>query len=86
MVTSLIMSEELPFDPNAPIESCPFCGQSFEDLFIDCEGQPVLVDAKECTLTPVYITDIGTFMLLEMEDKNIPPYCQHLEWHHVHDK
>ena len=79
------MSEPLPFDASCPITNCPFCGVELENVFPDIEGQPVFVNEEEQSLTPVYITDAGTFMLTEFEDKNLPPYVQHFEPHHMHN-
>ena len=79
------MSEIIPFDKESPITTCPFCGAELEDVYLDIEGQPVLVNEKEQTITPVYITDAGTFMLEEFDDKELPPYCQHFTAHHMHN-
>ena len=79
------MSEGIPFDKESPITECPFCGAPLESVYIDIEGQPVLVDEKELTLTPVFITDAGVFFLEEFEDKNMPPFVQHFVAHHMHE-
>lgn len=64
-----------------PITICPFCEAEMENCYLDINDQPVYVDQEELTISPLWITDIGVFVL---EESSECQYADIVNWHHQH--
>lgn len=64
------------------IESCPVCGAELENIGITEDNNLILIDFENYTLTPVFCTDIGLFMLEEDPNNSL---CDHVIFHHTHE-
>ena len=73
--------EQNIFDPSKKIETCPVCGAELENVFLDFEDCPVIIDPEAQTVTPYYITDQGNFILIDDEEC---PIVAHLIIDHAH--
>ena len=74
------MNKEYPFDRNKKIENCPVCGCELENVYLDWEDCPVLVNEERGEIYPYYITDLGNFLLWDTDS----PIVAHIEMDHAH--
>lgn len=62
-----------------PFNTCPICGASLDDVFIDDNRNLVYKGAEG--IDDIFLTDDGVFRFIPDDEH---PELLHVDWHHQH--